>query len=297
MRVLITGGNGMLGRAFAKIIPRSIESHVYAPGKAELDVRDQNKMLAASDYAKDGWVIHCAALVNVEGCAMHPETARETIVDGTKNAIQLARKANARFLYPQSFLVHNGQQNPIAEDTKPAPLSFYGELKYSGQQLVEELCDSPLIVTMAGFFGGEEADKNFVGRIIPPMFEAMERGEKDFEIGDRIWQPTWTDDLAYNSLQLMQKRCSGQYQMASHGEASFADLAQEIVLALGWGENLVIKKIGSSAMAAKELGRRPDRAVLSCSRLKAERLDLQRDWRATLHAYLRHPYFNQYRKV
>jgi dTDP-4-dehydrorhamnose reductase len=49
-------------------------------------------------------------------------------------------------------------------------------------------------------------------------------------------------------------------------------------------------------VAQSELGRRPDVAILSCSRLKEEAFDLQRDWRATLRAYLRHPFFNQYRQ-
>lgn len=83
--------------------------------------------------------------------------------------------------------------------------------------------------------------------------------------------------------------------MACHGEASFAELAQEIAQALGWSERLDVVPVNAASVSANELGRRPDRAVLSCTRLKEERLDLQRDWRATLHAYLRHPYFDQYR--
>jgi dTDP-4-dehydrorhamnose reductase len=297
MQFLVTGGAGMLGRAFSRLTPQLSGSTVYAPGKGELDVRDPNAMLAAARHAQDGWVVHCAAMVNVEGCARDPETARDIIVGGTKNAIALARAANARLFYPQSFLVHDGRENPIAEDEVPRPLALYGELKYECQRLIEDAFGDALIVTMAGFFGGEEADKNFVGRIIPAMHAAILRGETRFTVGDRVWQPTWTDDLAFNSLHLMQQGCSGRYQMACHGEASFAELAAEIVLALGWANRLTIEPVNASAVAANELGRRPDRAVLSCERLRAERFDLQRDWRATLHAYLRHPFFNQYRFV
>ena len=130
---------------------------------------------------------------------------------------------------------------------------------------------------------------------IATELDAILRGETRFTIGDRVWQPTWTDDLAFNSLHLMQAGCKGRYQMACHGEASFAELAAEIVIALGWSERLTIDAVDAASVSANELGRRPDRAVLSCERLRAERLDLQRDWRATLHAYLRHPFFNQYR--
>jgi dTDP-4-dehydrorhamnose reductase len=148
---------------------------------------------------------------------------------------------------------------------------------------------------MAGFFGGEEADKNFVGRIIPTMFAAMNRGERNFQIGDRVWQPTWTRDLAENSCQLMLAGARGTFQMACHGSASFADLGQEIVAALGWQDRLTVEPVSATAVSGSELGRRPDVAILSCERLRDERFDLQRDWRATLHAYLRHPFFDQYR--
>lgn len=295
-RFLVTGGEGMLGRSFADEIAALPGHSVRAPGKVELDVRDAAAMQQAVGDAQDGWVVHCGALVNVEGCARDPDSARAVIVDGTINAINLARAANARLFYPQSFLTHDGRTVPIAEDEVQRPLSLYGELKLEAQSLIEAAFgDDALVVCMAGFFGGEERDKNFVGRIIPAMHSAILRGETEFTVGDRVWQPTWTRDLALNSLHLMLAGCRGRYQMACHGEASFADLAQAIVVALGWADRLVVVPVDAASVSGNELGRRPDRAVLSCARLRQENLDLQRDWRATLNAYLRHPAFDQYR--
>ena len=286
----------MLGRSFEHEITAFPGCAARAPGSEELDVRDRSAMQAAVSDAQDGWVVHCAALVNVEGCAREPDVARAVIVDGTRNAIELARAANARFFFPQTFLTYDGATNPIPEDEVQRPLALYGEYKLEAQRLVEDAFGSDaLIVVMAGFFGGEERDKNFVGRIIPHMHGAILRGETTIKIGDRVWQPTWTRDLAFNSLHLMLRDCRGFYQMACHGEASFAEIGQEIVLALGWSDRLTVEPVDAASVSANELGRRPDRAVLSCARLQAERLDLQRDWRATLHAYLRHPEFDQYR--
>lgn len=267
-----------------------------APGRDELDVRDAEAMASAVAHAEGGWVVHCAAMVNVEGCARDPEDARAIIVGGTANAIALARSAGARFFYPQTFLTYDGRTNPISDAEEQRPLSLYGELKLEAQRLIEDAFgDDALIVRMAGFFGGEAADKNFVGRIIPVMHGKILAGETAMQVGDRVWQPTWTRDLAFNSLHMMLAGCRGRYQMASHGEASFAEIAQEIVEALGWSNRLTITPVDAALVSANELGRRPDRAVLSCQRLRDEKLDLQRDWRASLHAYLRHPFFDQYR--
>lgn len=293
--VLVTGGRGMLGTAFVQEADRFPRLSVTAPGRDELDVRNPDDFARFAEAATGGWVIHCAARVDVEGCAREPEAARRTIVDGTANAVDFARSVGARFLYPQSFLVYDGAINPIPENEIPRPLSFYGDLKLEAEKRVIAAMPDATIVRMAGFFGGEAADKNFIGRIIPPMRAAIDRGETHFAVGNRVWQPTWTRDLAFNALQLVAHGVSGSIQMACRGHASFAEIAAEIVVALGWQDRLRIEPVAAAAVSGNELGRRPDQAILSCTRLDNEGLNLQRDWRATLHAYLDHPFFDQYR--
>lgn len=285
----------MLGRAFVQEAQGMPDFVFHAPGKGELDVCDADAMLAAAAHAADGWVVHAAARVDVEACEREPDKARELIVGGTVNAILLARRSGARLFYPQSFLIYDGSENPIGEKVTPRPLSLYGELKYEAEQLIRSEMGDALIVRMAGFFGGESADKNFVGRIIPRMFAALREGKTSFAVGNRVWQPSWTRDLAANGLHMMLALESGVFQMASHGYASFADVAHEIVLALGWSDYFCIETVEADSVSGHELGQRPDVAILDCHRLRERRLDLQRDWRATLHAYLRLPYFDPYR--
>ncbi|HRJ63018.1 SDR family oxidoreductase [Brevundimonas sp. UBA2416] len=295
--MLVTGGGGMLGTAFAEAAGISPRFVPHALSHAELDVRDEAAVMKCADRAAGGWIVHCAAMVDVKGCAADPATARAVIVDGTRNVAALAKASGARLLFPQSFLIYGGGDGLIDETTPPDPLSLYGALKLDAEAVVLETLDDPLVIRMAGFFGGGPIDKNFVGRIIPVMHRAMTRGDAVFPVGDRVWQPTWTKDLAENALHLMHLDAAGAYQMASHGEAAFHEVAAEIVAALGWAERLRVEPVASALVAREETGpeRRPDRAVLSCERLRCEGRDLQRDWRATLHAYLTHPHFDQYR--
>lgn len=293
--VLVTGGEGMLGDAFAREQSNFEQFLIQPVGRSALDVCSPSSTSAWTERLAGGWVVHCAAMVDVEGCARDPERARSVIVEGARNVAVLAREAGARVVYPQSFLTYDGAVNPIPEDETPRPLSLYGELKLEAERVISEILDDPLIVRMAGFFGGEAKDKNFVGRIIPALQAAIERGETVFKVGDRVWQPTWTRDLAFNTLHLMASGVRGSYQMASIGQASFHEIAREIVQALGWQDRIRIEAVSAAAVAGSELGRRPDCAVLSCERLTAQNLNLQRPWAATLHAYLRGPYFDQHR--
>ena len=295
--MIVTGGGGMLGSAIAEIAATSPHFVPHALSHADLDVRDEAAVMKLADCVAGGWIVHCAAMVDVKGCAADPATARAVIVDGTRNVASLARASGARLLFPQSFLIYGGGDGLIDETTPPEPLSLYGALKLEAETVVLETLANPLVIRMAGFFGGGPLDKNFVGRIIPAMHRAMSKGDAIFPVGDRVWQPTWTRDLAENALHLMHLNAAGCYQMASHGEATFHEVAAEIAVALGWEERLRVEPVASALVANEETGleRRPDRAVMACERLRREGRDLQRDWRATLHAYLNHPHFDQYR--
>jgi len=285
----------MLGLAIANEASRFPRFDVRAPGRDELDVRDAEAVNRWSGWLAHGWIVHCAACVDVEGCARDPDAARATIVEGTRNVAELAARCGARVLYPQSFLVYDGKHNPIPENEEARPLSLYGQLKHEAEKVLCARVPSPLILRMAGFFGGQAADKNFVGRIIPVIHAAILRGERRFEVGTRTWQPTWTQDLAANSLHLMARDATGCYQMACRGHATFAEVAHEVVRGLGWKHRIEIVPVDASSVTQNELGRRPDKAILSCTRLETEHMNLQRDWRATLDAYLSHPFFDKYR--
>jgi dTDP-4-dehydrorhamnose reductase len=295
--VLITGADGMLGRALAAAVREAGHgaAPLLAPGKPQLDVSDAQQLRRLQGEFAGGWILHCAALVNVEGCAVNPELARKIIVDGTQNVIDFAKATGSKIFYPQSFLTYGDCDTDIPEHHPQAPLSLYGELKLEAQRLIQEQCPDSLVVIMAGFFGGEEKDKNFVGKIIPGIRQAIRNGDKTFAVGDRVWQPTWTHDLARASLALLRANKTGSYQMACTGEASFFELTQDIVRHLGLDRHIEIVKTSVGAVTQNELGRRPQRAVLSCQRLKDEGHAPLPDWRASLAAYLAQPFFHQYR--
>lgn len=298
-RILITGGEGMLGSDAAQVAREVASFEVWAPGHQELDVTDSEAVKRAVDWTcsgqSPGLVFHCAALVNVEACAADGAYARRTIVDGARHVALACQAAGTRIIYPQSFLIFGNANELIDDDTVPEPLSIYGKLKLEAEELFLEHTLNPLIIRMAGFFGGGRRDKNFVGRIVPVLAEAITEGRQSFTVGDRIWQPTWTLDLARNAIALALADKHGTYQMASKGEASFFEVAQVIVECLGWSDRLALQKVSSSEVEGTMNGLRPQRAVFVSKRLESEGIDLQRPWRDALCDYLEDSFFDHYR--
>ena len=291
--VLVTGSDGMLGRAFTETLDTlGFQCQIEALTRERLDVTDQNAVLSCSSMQPD-YIVHCAALVDADACEREPLTCRPSHVDGTLNMARLASETGARVLYPQSFLIFDGRDLPVTERTPPAPLSAYGRFKLEAEQGLVALLPDTLVVRMGGFFGGDEKDKNFVGKFTRSLVGLLAGGVRRHDVGDRVWQPSYTMDLAQNCLLLLARGESGVYNMAAKGEAAFHEVAAACVEMLGLSDDIAIDACSASVLAMREEARRPRRVVLANARLEREGLDRQRDWRDGLREYLARPYFER----
>jgi len=288
---LITGGSGMLGRAYREQLERfAPAAKVHCLSKIQLDVRDPEAFEPYLNVRPD-YVLHCAALVDADYCEEHADEGEATIVTGTRNVIEFSRCCGSKLLYPQSFLIYDGAEPLIVESTEPRPLCVYGRLKLQAEKLVLESLPRALSVRMGGFFGGGAIDNNFVGRITVHLAKLIRQGTTQIEIGNRVWQPTYTNDLAANSLLLLAADRAGVYCMASHGSASFCKLTKEILEQLEDSDRIDVRCVDASVLAARERAQRPLSAIMRNQRLQAENLDRQRTWQVSLAEYLNQPYF------
>ena len=290
-KFLITGGNGMLGNSFLTQLKTHIKTpKIYCFNKSEFNVSDPNSFVKYKDLKPD-YIVHCAALVNADYCEKNKEEAKTNIVEGTKNIVNFAKINNSKIFYPQSFLIYDESNKIVNEDTIPNPLSEYGSLKLQAENIVLKSSNNTLSVRMGGFFGGEKKDNNFVGKIVPHISKLIKQGQNKMDIGDRIWQPTFTDDIAYNSLILLANNKSGKYNMASHGSCSFFELTYEIIKILNISKTFTINKISAKILSKREIARRPLSLIMTNSRLIDENLNRQRDWKISLKEYIEKPYF------
>lgn len=137
--ILITGGSGTFGTAFARyalasgaerVIVLSRGEHRQADLKRELadprlecwigDVRDRDRLRWAF-RAQPDIVIHAAALKRVEVCEAQPSEAIKTNVDGTRNVVEEAMLADI----PRVLV--------ISSDKATSPETVYGTTKAAAE--------------------------------------------------------------------------------------------------------------------------------------------------------------------
>lgn len=295
--ILITGADGMLGRAFVQALaPLRDSIDLHAHSRRELDVSDADAV--RNVRCAPALIIHCAAMSIADECEKNPEDAWRVHVEGTRNVCELAREHGARVFYPQTFLIFDGTSLPVTESTIPAPGHVYGRVKLEAERIVLTTVPRSLVGRLAGFFGGDEKDKNFVGKFVPHAHDLIERGVGSMDVGDRVWQPTYTLDIARNVLLLLLGvQRDGVYNISSHGEATFFDVASHCAMRLGLDAHLTLQPVSSEVFDRAEAVVRPRRVVMSNTRLAAEGLDRQRSWQAALDDYLQRPYFDRFRRA
>jgi|LakMenE01Jun11ns_1017448.scaffolds.fasta_scaffold9948166_3 dTDP-4-dehydrorhamnose reductase len=292
-RVLITGADGMLGRAFQSVLASDYPSTtVFARTRNQLDVTKRGDVLAEERQGIQV-IVHCAADVDADRSEQFPERCREIQVGGTANVISLAKMCGATVFYPQSFLIYGRSNGCVDENTPPEPKSTYAVCKLEAEQLLLAAGIPSLVVRMGGFFGGEERDKNFVGKFTRTLDKLMCEGIRTYAVGSRRWQPSFTEDLARNSLSLLNKSQRGVWCMSGEGEASFHDVARACVRLLHLEDRMEITAAKTSAVAAADVAPRPARVVMSNEKLKRTGLYCQRYWQDALAEYLSRPWFEK----
>lgn len=155
MKILITGGKGMLGRT----LQRELAGHeLIVADLPEWDITNDAAFLSATVEAAPDMIIHCAAMTKVDDCETNRELAFRLNEEGTRNVALAAKAANARLVAISTDYVFSGEppREPWAwsETDIPRPRTVYGLSKFAGEQMVSMLYpDNSVILRIAWLYG------------------------------------------------------------------------------------------------------------------------------------------------
>lgn len=277
MRILITGGQGQLGRALVA----ALEGHeVLSRAHGELDVSDEPAVIRHVVEARPDAVVHAAALTDTVRCEGEPELAERINANGTRNVAWACAAVGARLIAISTNEVFDGARpEPNEEGGVARPINAYGRSKLAGEELARREHGDTLIVRTAWLYG--DGEQNFVARVLA----AAHAGRPLRFVTDEIATPTSTVDLADAIRRLIESGASpGIYHLTNQGEASRYDWAREIVRLAGL--DTVVEPITTAELRASgyEGPAKPPYSVLAQTRARALGITLP-DWRAALAAH------------
>ncbi len=272
MKVLITGGTGLLGKILSEklkpqfdVIPLGDELHLEEDGVKE----------RLSAYSPD-YVIHLAAYTDVDGCEEHQNLAFRVNVLGTRYVVEWAQSQNIPVLYMSTDYVFNGEKmSPYFEYDSPDPINFYGRTKFIGEEFVKNYLQKFIIVRSSGLYG--KGGKNFVNTIL----RIAEQRGKIWVVDDQVISPTYNLDLADGIVKILEGNGMGIYHIAGKGAVSWYEFAREIIDISGIDANV----IPISTEESKRKAKRPPYSSLETTIFETEFVRL-RGWKEALMSYL-----------
>lgn len=256
--VLITGGTGTLGQAFAQACAvRGLPYRLL--NRQALDIADKTAVAKALRRYKPWAVINAAGYVRVDDAEQDVERCyRENTTGPACLAAACAEQGVALLTFSSDLVFDGTQGTAYKERDAVAPLGVYGHSKAEAETRVLAALPAALVVRTSAFFGSCDAH-NFVVGVLRTLAERRLFPAAD----DLTISPTYVPDLVEASLDLLIDGEHGIWHLANDGALTWADLARQVATLAGLNPKSVI---GQPAGVFDLKARRPAYSVLGSER-------------------------------
>jgi dTDP-4-dehydrorhamnose reductase len=269
MRLLVTGASGLLGLNLA--LEASKQHEVYgvinqhllnttAFHVEQVDLLSPGAIEQILELTQPEWVIHCAALANVDACESEPALAKQL---NTTLPVELAKhvaKGGARLVHISTDAVFDGSRGEYSELDVPNPLSIYARTKLEGERAVLAVYPQA-IVARVNLFGWSLRGQRSLGEW---FFNNLQAGKQMRGFTDVYFCPLLANHLAALLLIMLEKQLSGLYHVVSSECISKYAFGVEIARRFGFDESLIV---ASSVTQAGLAAARSPKLTLQTSKL------------------------------
>ena len=225
MKILITGGNGMLAKEVKEKFEK--ENEVIVTDVAELDITNEKGVYDFITNLKPEYIINCAAFTAVDKAEECYELADKINGDGPANLAKAAKVVGAKLVHISTDYVFGGDlniENDYKEDDEKNPVTVYGITKLHGEQGIEDNMKEYYIFRTAWLYG--VGGNNFV----KTMTKLGKTKDEINVVSDQHGSPTYAKDLTDIIYKAIEKKIPyGIYNATNEGYTTWYDFTKEIL--------------------------------------------------------------------
>jgi len=248
MRVLITGGTGLLGKALFEGAPKGWQvlttSHRILP-PAEwrdcchlLDLQDEAAVLRLIETLRPEVVIHTASIGGVDEAERDPVSVRAINVIGTATVGRACARVGAGFVFISSNAVFDGRHPPYDEQAPTCAVNRYGALKIEAEAWVRASTLPWIIIRPILMYGWPLPGGR--GNVVTRWLALLKTG-RPIEVAQELYSmPLLVDNCAEAVWAAIQQRRTGLYHVAGADRVSLVDFARAVARAFGYEERRVV---------------------------------------------------------
>lgn len=247
MRVLITGGGGLLGGELIRQAPAGVEVHATrrtSPAEGAeshaVELADAQAVEALWMRVRPDLVIH-TAYTQAQG--------ERDVWRATESVVRACRAPGAALVYLSTDALLDGESSPYDESAEPAPVHEYGRWKARAELHVRAEMPDAAVVRTSLIVRAEPPDRNSAW-----VVDALRRGEPVRLFTDELRCPIAVEDLAaqlWEVALLDPERRAGVWHLAGPEAVSRFALGVLIALRHGLDPSAITAALSASAPAPR----------------------------------------------
>lgn len=189
MRVLITGGGGLLGGELIRQAPSGIDLHATRRTSPVEGAESHSVELSDADSVQALWMRLRPDLV-IHTAYTQAEGERDVWM-ATESVVRACRAAGAALVYMSTDALLDGESSPYAESAEPAPVHEYGRWKARAELHVRGEMPDAAVIRTSLIVRAEPPDRNSAW-----VVDALRRGDPVRLFTDELRCPMAVEDLA-----------------------------------------------------------------------------------------------------
>lgn len=244
MKVLITGGTGLLGKSLIEKAPAGVLLTATAvtdpagllPGSCEgvtLDVRNRDAVWKLVAEMPPQVIIHTASIGSVDYAQQYPDQTQAVNVAGTEHVLDAAKRVKAHLVYISSNAVFDGTRAPYREEDPVCPVNVYGELKVKAEGLVRECGETiPWTIVRPILMYGWNHDRERINPVTWVLRE-LRKGVTLPVVTDTYTNPLWAPNCAEAIWRIVERQITGVFHVAGTDRVNRYEFAVETAKVFG----------------------------------------------------------------
>lgn len=231
-RLLVTGGSGFLGSHILNAFkgkyditaiynshkPQEIEGVSYL----KIDLIEKRAIEELLPLSFD-YIIHTAALTNVDTCESQPDLAKKLNVEMTQNIIELAKNSEAFLVNISTDQLFDGSEKFLDESAKVNPINNYGLTKAEAEDAISK-SSLKWANLRTNFYGTSRLGNSFLDWVI----KSANTDAKIFLYENVFYTPISVEDLIRVINIVLKGRIEGTINVVGNERLSKLDFAKQV---------------------------------------------------------------------
>ena len=219
----------------------------------QLNITDAQQVSLTVAKIKPDWIIHCAAMTDVDECERDFEKAMKINADATGTIASTAKKNGVKLAYLSTSFVFGNSKNALLEDALAQPVNNYGKSKLAGERRVAESGVEYIVVRIDQPYGWVKLGQK--ENMVTGTLRKLKEGKPFNVVDDWCNSPTYLSNF-YGLLEaLIKKDAFGIFNCTGKTHLSRFEWAQKIATEFDMDVKL-IRKMNSSTLNLP--AKRPD---------------------------------------